>query len=93
MKISKTGVIFRIALIALSVYLVYNIFSLRTQIRDKQDRLETLNQQVDDIRLDNEQMQNNNSNVLTNEEIEEVAREKLGYAYPNERIFVDITGK
>ena len=46
-----------------------------------------------DQRLENKRMQETIGEELSDEEIASIAREKLGFSLPGERIFIDITGK
>ena len=43
--------------------------------------------------LENQEISENLEGEFTDEEIAGLARDKLGYSLPGERIFVDITGK
>ena len=63
------------------------------EIAAKRQQLEAVQQQLEAQQAQNDEL----SRVLqsgTDEEIvERVARDQLGYAKPNERVFVDMTGK
>lgn len=93
MKLSKSGVAFCLIAAMLCVIMSFQILSLLSDIRDKQSRLDALEQQKEELELENEDLAAAAAEELTEEEIAEIARERLGYAYPNERVFVDVTGK
>lgn len=81
-------VVAAIVIIAICVALV-DIFA---QINEKKNQLDSLNRQI------NEQTQENleSQRLLAEEDeetyIEKYAREKLGFARPEERVFYSITG-
>ncbi len=83
----------KLALAAVAVYLLAGFVGGQIQLAAKQNELALLSQQVE------AQTQENRELVRMMEEdddtayIERMAREKLGYAKPNERVFVDLTGE
>ena len=82
----------RIIIVCVCVYLIIPIFDLYSQLRENKTQLDALN--AESIRLE---MEVDELNVLMElgserEIIEKAARERLNYAYPNEQIFVDISG-
>mgnify|MGYP004618445555 FL=1 len=77
-------------LMLLSMLAAY--ISNQVTISSKRAELETLNQQIAQQQTENEEMQrilSGDSDQIT----EWVARDSYNYAAPNERIFVDVTGK
>ena len=65
--------------------------SNQVSISSKRAELDTLNEQIDQQKTENEEMQrilSGDSDQIT----EWVARDSYNYAAPNERIFVDVTG-
>ena len=85
--------IVRLCLVLFAIYVVYNLVVLQMQINEKNQELELLESQIYSQNLVNQQLEESVSAKLTDEEIAEIAREKLGYSLPGERIFIDITGK
>ena len=76
-------------LLLLSMLAAY--ISNQVTISSKRAELDTLNEQIDQQKTENEEMQrilSGNSDQIT----EWVARDSYNYAAPNERIFVDVTG-
>ena len=51
---------------------------------------EQYNDQIETAKDEQEKLQNMKDNINSNEYIEEIAREKLGMYYPNERVYIDI---
>lgn len=85
----KTLVRVFFVLLLLSMLAAY--ISNQVSISSKRAELDTLNEQIDQQKTENEEMQR----ILSGDSdqiIEWVARDSYNYAAPNERIFVDVTG-
>ena len=85
----KTLVRVFFVLLLLSMLAAY--ISNQVSISSKRAELDTLNEQIDQQKTENEEMQrilSGDSDQIT----EWVARDSYDYAAPNERIFVDVTG-
>ena len=85
----KTLVRVFFVLLLLSMLAAY--ISNQVSISSKRAELDTLNEQIDQQKTENEEMQrilSGDSDQIT----ECVARDSYNYAAPNERIFVDVTG-
>ena len=79
----------RVFFVLLSMLAAY--ISNQVSISSKRAELDTLNEQIDQQKTENEEMQrilSGDSDQIT----EWVARDSYNYAAPNERIFVDVTG-
>lgn len=86
----KTLVRVFFVLLLLSMLAAY--ISNQVTISSKRAELETLNEQIAQQRTENQEMQrilSGDADQIT----EWVARDSYNYAAPNERIFVDVTGK
>ncbi len=83
----------RVALMALGGYLVLALIVNQVEISAKQQELAAARAQLDSRLAQNEEL----SRVLESgdelELIERVARDSLGYARPNERVFIEVGGK
>lgn len=80
-------------IVLVGAYLAVGILFNHVRISEKRQELENVQ-----TKLQMQQQQNDElSRVLESgsdlEIIERVARDKLGYAKPNERVFVDVTGQ
>lgn len=91
-KEPKKGLFLKIAAIALGVYLLYSLISIQTSINEKQTELDSLRQEYTEMLIRNEELQKTLDSYGTDEFIEEQAREKLGYAYPDEHFYIDVSG-
>ena len=86
----KTLVRVFFVLLLLSMLAAY--ISNQVTISSKRAELDTLNEQIAQQKTENEEMQrilSGDADQIT----EWVARDSYNYAAPNERIFVDVTGK
>ena len=92
-KKNPAKMIVRIFFILFAIYVIYNLVILQIQINEKNEELKALENQIYSQNLVNQQLEESVSAELSDEEIAEIAREKLGYSLPGERIFIDITGK
>ena len=85
--------LFKLALILLTAIVVIQLISLQNSISQKQQQLVSLETKTSELSAENEQMQQQLDEGVTDEYIEEVAREQLGYISPFERVFVDVAGE
>lgn len=83
----------RLGLALVCVYLGVSLISVQMEIIAKRQQLENVDQQVLTQQAENEELQRT---LDTDDEaayMERLARTKLGYALPNERVFIDMSGK
>ena len=93
MKKITIRMLFRMVLVAFAVYALFNVVTLRATLEEKNAEYQRLEEEINSQTLDNEAMQESLNKELTPDEIASIARNKLGYSLPGERIFIDITGK
>ena len=86
------SIILRLVVLAFCVYSIITLTNLWVNLNEKQKELELykveLNQRINDVD-ELKELLNSDSNT---ELIEKAARERLGYVYSNEQIFIDISG-
>ena len=90
-KKTLLGGVFRLFFVLLLLSMLAAYISNQVSIRSKKAELQTLQEQVDQQKTQNEEMQrilSGDSDDVT----EWVARDSYNYAAANERIFVDVTG-
>lgn len=89
---SFSGTLVRLAALVLGGYLVVSLIINQVEITARRQELEEARQQLEDRIAQNEEL----SRVLESDDelelIERIARDELGYAKPNERVFVEISG-
>ena len=73
------------------VYLLINVISIRVRLYKQRQQLYLIEQQIAVAQKENDELRHMLSG--TEEEVyERIAREKLGYAAVDEKVFEDITG-
>ena len=90
-KKTLLGGVLRLFFVLLLLSMLAAYISNQVSIRSKKAELQTLQEQVDQQKTQNEEMQrilSGDSDDVT----EWVARDSYNYAAANERIFVDVTG-
>ena len=80
-------------MLAFAVYAAFTLVSLQLQIHEKEKKMAMLQAAIDQQELENRQIQDVLDSADDAEYIAEIAREKLGYVAPGERVFVDISSK
>lgn len=91
MKKRRKSLILKLAVFAFAVYIAATLIGQVMQIRRNSTQLASLKTQISDQKKENAETQRT---LSENDEqfMESVARNDLGYAKPNERIFVDASG-
>jgi len=79
-------------LAAICLYFVYNIIVIRVNLSREKQSLEIIEKQIFEQRILNEELERIVYSDGEFDYVERIAREKLGYAAIDERIFVDISG-
>lgn len=92
-KDGLSKLLIRAGVVLLGGYLVVGMVMNQVDISSKKQQLKTLQQQLTAQQEQNDELSRILDSGSDQEIIERVARDKLGYAKPNERVFVDITGK
>ena len=85
----------RLALIGFFGFLCYGVvsfFMLQMDLAQKDQELQEINQKIQTQKQTNQELKTMLGEEHYSEYIARVAREKLGYVYPDERIFVDVSG-
>lgn len=83
----------RAGLVLIGGYLVAGLVFNQVDIAAKQKELQDLETQLEQQRQQNDELERVLESGSDQEIIERVARDKLGYAKPNERVFIDVTGQ
>lgn len=83
----------RAGLVVIGGYLVAGLVFNQVDIASKQKELQDLQTQLEQQRQQNDELERVLESGSDAEIIERVARDILGYAKPNERVFIDVTGQ
>jgi len=90
-KTKKKGRLLKLALCVFIVYIGALIFQQQVQIKQKQAQLAGLNSRYSEVQSQNAELQkelsDNDSQFILS-----VARDKLGYAKPDDRVYIDVSG-
>ena len=91
MRLKRAGLLTKLVVVVLLVYLATSLLDLRGQIQSAQEEQETLAQQVEEQRLANQQLEDAIENSDDPETLERVAREK-GYVKEGETLYIAVAG-
>lgn len=89
MHFKRTGMLTKVIVLVLMVYMTISLLNLRTQIQTAQGQRDMLAAQVAAQRLDNQQLSEAIENSDDPDMLESVARAK-GYVKPGETLYVDV---
>lgn len=89
MKVKKTSVVTKIVIVALIVYAVVSLISVRGKTAEAQQQKTELQQKVTQMAEANAELQYGIDHSTDDQTIEDIAREKLGLVKPGEVIFYD----
>lgn len=92
-KFSLSALALRLGLVGLFVYLLVSLVYVQMDIVSKTQQLDNLTGQVEAQQAANQELQRTLDVEDEAAYMERVAREKLGYARPDERLYVDMSGK
>lgn len=87
-----SGLMLRAAAVCVGVYLIVGIVVNQVSISSKQQALDSVQQQLETQQAENEELERVLTSGSEEEIVERVARDRLGYARPDERVFVDVSG-
>lgn len=89
MRVKRAGLVTKLVIVVLLIYMTISFLEMRTQIQTAQAERDTLQTQVTDQRLKNQELSEAIENSDDPEMLESVARDK-GYVKPGETIYVDV---
>ena len=92
-KGSLAKVLLRLSVLVAVAYLSVSFVGGQMQMADKQRELDVITAQVEEQTLKNAELERLMASGDEDAYVERVAREKMGYARPDERVFVDISGQ
>ncbi len=85
-------VVFKVSIVLLAFYLVYSMISLQAQLVSSRKVLAQKQEEISALKISNKELESLLENGSHDELVERAAREKLGFVYANEEIYVDIKG-
>ena len=89
-KKKKTySTILTVAFAALVCYFVIALIGLQSDIKEQKEQIADINAQADVQSADNRELNNLLNDSDLDSYVERIAREELGYVFPNERVYYD----
>lgn len=89
MQFKRAGLVTKVVIVVLMIYMTISLLDLRTQIQTAQDQKDILAAQVAAQKLDNQQLTEAIENSDDPAMLESVARDK-GYVKPGETLYIDV---
>ncbi len=89
---SRGSTFLRVIALIFVAYMIFTALNLRTQITLKRKELEDILLQCEEQRISNQEMERILAIDDEDSYIERIAKEKLGFAYPDEHILIDVSG-
>ena len=89
----RVGLATKIFVAIFAVYAAFTLVSLQIQISAKREEQAALQAQIEEQSLRNAEIEALLNSEDNDEYIARIARDKLGYVAPGERVFVDISSK
>ncbi len=90
-KLKRAGFLTKIVVVILLVYMAIMLLNLRGKIRDAEADLASYQTQIEEQQQINAQLESDVENGTAEDELESIARYKLGLVVPGEKVFYDIT--
>ena len=90
MRFKRSSLLTKILLLALVIYATVTLVSLTGQVSEKQQQAEQLEQSIVATQQENQRLQQAINTLGTDEGVEIVAREKLGWVSSGELVFYDV---
>lgn len=86
------SIFLRLALLSISIYIVYILIGLQSDLINCRHILENKQKQIKTNQITNKELENLLKNGSEKDFIERAARDKLDYIYSNEETYEDISG-
>lgn len=88
----RKNVILRLCIFAFVLYAAVMLVDMQVQLASRKQEADELAARVDEQFLANKELERRLQAGAGDEYIERVAREELDYVYPDEKVFIDISG-
>ena len=91
MKLKRAGMLTKVIIVVLLIYFTTSLLDLEGKIQDTEKEIGALQEQVEQQKIQNQQLQLAIENSDDPETLERVTREK-GYVKQGETLYIDIAG-
>lgn len=85
-----SGLLKKILVLMLIIYFLYTIIAQQKTLNSYAQEKEKYNDNIETAQEEQNELNEMKENINSDEYIEQIAREKLGMYYPNERVYIDI---
>jgi cell division protein FtsB len=92
-KTKLTTVLLRLGVCVIGLYLVVSLITTQVEIVAGRNQFNAVLAEIETQKAQNTEIQRVLESSTEAELVERIARDKLGYARPDERIFMDMSGK
>lgn len=80
----------RLLIFAFIIYFVYTLIMQQKTLNSYSAEEAKYNNDIELAQEEQKELQEMKDNINSNEYIEQIAREKLGMYYPNEKVYIDV---
>lgn len=80
----------KILVLVFIIYFVYTVIAQQKTLNTYVQEKDKCNEDIEVAQEEQQELQEMKENINSDEYIEQIAREKLGMYYPNERVYIDI---
>lgn len=91
-KKPRKSILFRLCILAFIVYAVVTLLDMQVVLAERRQEVVELQQKLEVQRVANKELERQLATGADEEYIEKVARDQLDYVYPDEQVFIDISG-
>lgn len=81
-------ILITVVVIVMAIIVGYRVREMKIELSQKQDKIDSLNEQIADEEDRKEEIEEYKDYVETDEFVEDTAREKLGLVYEDEIVFI-----
>ncbi len=91
MKNKKINKLFgKVLVLMFIIYFVYTVIAQQKTLNSYAQEKDKYNDNIETAQEEQDELKEMKDNINSDEYIEQIAREKLGMYYPNERVYIDI---
>ena len=88
----RKNTFFKLSILLFTLYLVISLVQLQGRISASREELAQLQAANEEQRIANKDLERILADGTQDDYIQRIAREKLGFAYPEEQVLIDISG-
>ncbi len=86
------SLILRLCVLAFAIYAAVTLVDMQVEIQTRKQMLDDMRKTVEVQRLANKELARQLAEGMNEEQIERIAREQLDFVYPDQKVFIDISG-